>query len=126
VTQSLTGQPTAKKRILIVEDEYFLAVALRSVLEQAGYEVIASVSEVQEALELLKHEQPDAAVLDVNLADGNVTPVAAVLKAMGVPFVLATAVTAREVSENSVLQGTTNVGKPTEGRKLLAAIEALL
>jgi two-component system, response regulator PdtaR len=120
------GQSMLNKRILVVEDEIFLAMDLTSVLEKAGYEVIASVGEVQEALEILKREQPDAAVLDVNLVDGNVTPVAAVLKAMGVPFVLATALTTREISQNSVLQGTPNLGKPTNPRALLSAIGALL
>lgn len=99
MTQPLTGQLTGNKRILIVEDEYFLAAHLRSVLEQAGYDILASVGEVQEALEILKHEWPDAAVLDVHLSDGNVTPVAAVLKATGVPFVLASALTTKEIRE---------------------------
>jgi DNA-binding response OmpR family regulator len=119
-------QSIPTKRIFVAEDEFFLAADLRSVLEKAGYEVIAIVGEVHEALEILKREQPDAAILDVHLADGNVTPVAAVLKAVGVPFVLASALSNEEISQNSVLQGTTNLGKPTDPQKLLAAIKALV
>jgi DNA-binding response OmpR family regulator len=125
VSQPVPGQPTRKRLILVAEDEFFLAAELTSVLEKAGYDVIAS-GEVQEVLDILKREHPDAAVLDVNLSDGSVTPVAAVLKSMDVPFVLATALSDTEISENVVLQGTLNLSKPTEARKLLAAIEALL
>jgi hypothetical protein len=45
---------------------------------------------------------------------------------MGVPFVLATALTNKEISQNSVLQGTTNLGKPTNPKALLSAIGVLL
>jgi two-component system, response regulator PdtaR len=126
VTQPVPGQPIPQKRILVAEDEFILAAELTSVLEKAGYEVIASVGEVQEGLDFLKHERPDAAVLDVNLSDGNVTPVAAVLKSMNVPFVLASALSDREISRNSVLAGTPNLGKPTDAGKLVAAVKALL
>jgi two-component SAPR family response regulator len=54
-------------RVLIVEDEFLIALELESTLRSVAYHVLGPVATVQEALELLRTESPDAAVLDVNL-----------------------------------------------------------
>jgi DNA-binding NtrC family response regulator len=80
------------KRLLIVEDEYMIADDLASALEEAGAEVVGPAGTVEDALELvqLNRGRLDGAVLDVNLRDERVYPVADVLASRGVPFVLAT------------------------------------
>ena len=75
-------------RILVVEDELLTAMELDDTLRSAGYQVLGPAANVSAALELLRDERPDAAVLDVNLAGEWVTPVAEVLRAMSVPFIL--------------------------------------
>ena len=85
-THSLAG-----RRILVVEDEYFIATELKLWLEAAGAEVIGPVPTVDQALDLIEADGLDAAILDVNLGDGDtVYPVADKLGAVGVPYLFAT------------------------------------
>lgn len=80
---------------------------------------------MEEAPEMLKREQPDAAVLEVHLSDGNATPVAAVLKTIGVAFVLTSAIPPRKFLKTSFFRAR-RARQATDTRKLLAAIKALL
>lgn len=77
-------------RILVVEDDYFLASELDQELVAAGAMVLGPVPSVKAALDLLGQETPDAAVLDMNLSGEMVFPVADALAACGVPFVFVT------------------------------------
>lgn len=79
------------RRILVVEDEYVIAVALKRWLQEAGIEVLGPVPNVDRALDLLEDHRLDAAVLDLNLGDGDTTyPVADRLEVLGVPYLFAT------------------------------------
>lgn len=78
----------SKRRILVVEDEYFLADELHRELEAAGAVVIGPAPTVESALALVENEGPiDAALLDVNLNEEMVFPVADALVVRSVPFV---------------------------------------
>ncbi|AHG45201.1 transcriptional regulator [Rhizobium leguminosarum bv. trifolii CB782] len=81
----------AGKRVLIVEDEYFLADETRRKLEKAGATVVGPVAGVTAALELVENEKIDAAILDVHLEGEFVFPVAEELERRNIPFVFATA-----------------------------------
>ena len=97
--------------ILLVEDEYLIALELEAVLRAAGYRVAGPAGDVSAALELLKTDRPDAAVLDVNLAGEWVTPVAKLLRAASVPFILASGYVAADLQHEPALRDATNVGK---------------
>jgi CheY-like chemotaxis protein len=86
-------------KVLVVEDEAFIAVDLEGMLRELGCDVLPLAPSVAEALAILRTERPDAALLDVRLADGEVTPVAAALAAIGVPFALVTGCDDRALSE---------------------------
>lgn len=66
-------------RILVVEDEPFIAFDLKMAIEDAGAAAIGPAATVAEALDLIAHETPDGAILDVNLPDGTIAPVLAAL-----------------------------------------------
>jgi CheY-like chemotaxis protein len=69
-------------RLLLVEDEYLLALYLSEMLEDLGAQVLGPVASVADALELIdKAPEIDAAILDVNLAGEAVFPVADRLRA---------------------------------------------
>ncbi|WFU12070.1 response regulator (plasmid) [Rhizobium sp. CB3090] len=119
------GDDERRRLILIVEDEFFIAMDLRAALIKEGFRVLGPVGSVQGAVDLLEEERPDAAVLDVSLGDGKVTPVAILLKSLGVPFVLASACERSELARDAILASAVNVGKPTEMKHLLDAIQAL-
>lgn len=113
-------------QVLIVEDEFLIALELTSTLQSAGYSVLGPASSVGAALKILQSERPNAAVLDVNLRGEWVTPVAEVLKAMAVPFVLASGYTPEDLNGHPVLQQAANIGKPSGSQRLLRGVSELL
>ena len=76
------------RRILVVEDEYLIAMSLQDALETAGSIVVGPVPSVDKALQTIDSEPHiDAAVLDVNLGGALAYPVADMLVARKIPFV---------------------------------------
>ena len=75
-------------RILIVEDEPLVAEDLRTVLVDAGFEIAGVAARVATALSLIETVACDAAIVDANLAGASASPVAAVLSARGLPFIV--------------------------------------
>lgn len=79
------------RRILVVEDEYFLADDIGWALHALGAEIVGPVGDLSEALILLDHCGPlDGAILDVNIQDENCFPLARKLQMLQVPFVFTT------------------------------------
>lgn len=79
------------RSILLMEDNPVLSADLYVLIEDAGARVIGPFRRVDEGLARIATERPDLALLDVELLDGLVMPVAEKLKADGVPFVFYTA-----------------------------------
>ena len=77
-------------RILVMEDEFLIAMALEAVLEDHGCVVVGPFATVRAGWDSADADGIDAAVLDVNLRDGIVSPIAARLQARGVPIMLHT------------------------------------
>ena len=119
-----TPEPASRGRgplVLVAEDEFLLAMDLELLLERQGYRVLGPAATVAEALRLLDGGLPDAGLLDVNLRGEAASPVAARLRSLGVPFVLASAYDGDRLAALG-LGGAPNVGKPTDARRLLAAL----
>ena len=90
---TLSGEQDALpgRKVLLVEDDYFIADEMRRMLSKNGAEVLGPVASVDKALALIAaSSEIDAAVLDINLRDVMVFPVADALTARGVPFIFAT------------------------------------
>lgn len=87
---SVAKAPHRAARLLVVEDEPLVALALEDQLADAGYEVVGPAFSLQEALRLAESEALDGAVLDINLAGEKVYPVADLLAKRDVPFVYVT------------------------------------
>jgi CheY-like chemotaxis protein len=79
-----------RPRILIVEDEPIIALMLDDMLQELGFSVVASVSHVAAALDVIGRESIDLALLDVNLGTEQIDPVADVLAQRSCPFVFTT------------------------------------
>ena len=73
--------------VLIVEDEPFIALDLATAVEEARGKVIGPAGSVREARMLIEQHLVQAAVLDVNLSDRDVTPIAELLIKDGVPVI---------------------------------------
>ena len=77
-------------RVLVVEDEYLIAILIEEILEAAGCIVMGPIPRLREALDAVEHDDYDAAVLDVNLAGERINPVADALSERNVPFLFVT------------------------------------
>ena len=76
--------------VFVAEDEPFIAFDLATTIEDAGGVVVGPAATVTEALALLETYTVAAAILDVNLGDRDVCPVAELLIARGVPIIFHT------------------------------------
>ena len=85
-----TGGP-ARRTVLVVEDDYFIAQDLVAMLQTIGVEVIGPVPNLAQARLICDSaDGVQAAILDVNLGGEMVWPLVDLLRARGVPVVLAT------------------------------------
>ena len=76
------------RRILVVEDEYLVAMSLAEALQDAGSIVLGPVPSVDKAIKTIESEPHiDGAVVDVNLGGMLAYPVADLLIAKKIPFV---------------------------------------
>ncbi len=111
-------------RILIVEDDPFIAMDLQDRLSVLGADVIGPVPAVLAAMRAIGDALPDAAVLDVNLRGEMSTPIACALSEAEVPFVLVTGYSRGQLDPK--LRGATILPKPFCPDELARALERLL
>ena len=115
----------AKKRVLVVEDEFLIATDIEKMLGDFGIEVVGPASSLQAALYLARTEDLDGAVLDVNLGDGSfVTPVVDVLSERGIPFAFATG--SRLFGTDVLPTGCVRLAKPFSAEQLRDVVEDIL
>jgi two-component system, response regulator PdtaR len=118
--------PETARLVLVVEDEFLIAMELEAILTGAGYQVLGPAATVGTALFLLEDKCPNAAVLDVNLGGERVTPVARALMTRNIPFVVASAYWPIDLANEPLLSSAVNLGKPTSAACLLKEMSRLL
>jgi DNA-binding response OmpR family regulator len=109
--------------VLVVEDEIELSRLFVEVITHAGYIAVPTYS-LTDALGALSHQHFDAAVLDIELRDGTVFPVADRLAELGTPFLFASAVYSQMVPTRH--RDVPFVAKPFRIEELLAGVKAAL
>ena len=119
------GADFAGLRVLIVEDEFLLALELETLVAGGGCTALGPASSVRQALALIDGEEPDIALLDVNLRGERATPVAATLQERGVPYVLITGYSDAQLSEPE-LRRAPRLDKPVSSRALTRALKNAL
>jgi len=87
-------------RILVAEDWTPLARELRYQLRSAGADIVGPAGRLSEALKLAEQADLDVAVLDMDLHEESVAPVARLLKEHGTPFVLMSGFDEMEVPDD--------------------------
>ncbi len=91
------SEPAARKRVLVVEDEWLIADELENMLGALGYEILGPVPRGDAALALIAGGVPDAAILDISL-DGHYSfPVAAELIRLKIPFLFLSGYTLSDI-----------------------------
>lgn len=76
-------------KVLVVEDEFYLAMDIAEEIEQAGGTVLGPCRDADASMEQLD-AGPDVAVVDINLGEGPSFVIARTLRTRGVPFLFLT------------------------------------
>jgi DNA-binding response OmpR family regulator len=105
--------------VLVVEDTWHLAEALRRTLERAGARIVGPAGTLAEAERLAGAAGFDAAVLDLELGDHSAEALAGQLAGSGVKVVLLTAFAMPPALAGRVHA---HLGKPTQPADLIAAL----
>lgn len=119
MTASLAG-----KRILIVEDEYFIASDLKRALEGEAAIVLGPVGELAKGLDMLHAATPDAAILDVNLQGEDSYAIADSLASRAIPYMFLTGYDAWAL--RGEYRAIPRLSKPFETQAVLDCVETLL
>ncbi|MDG4649600.1 hypothetical protein P6F26_14240 [Roseibacterium sp. SDUM158017] len=90
---------TDRPHILIVEDNILIAMDMEQMILDQGCVPVGPVSNVAAGLEAIARIHPDGAVLDVNLGDERVWPLAEALDRRGIPFALTTGYSSAEIPD---------------------------
>src|SRR5262245_34407256 len=119
----------SRNRVLVIEDDAIVSLAMENVLVDAGYVILATCARGEDALVAAEREQPDLILADVKLAgtlDG-VDAVAAILGRHKVPVIFVTAHTDPLTRERmQVLAPADILAKPISDGALLGAVAAVL
>jgi DNA-binding response OmpR family regulator len=118
-----SDQPLSARRILAVEDQYYLATDICEWLEAAGAVVIGPAPDAAQACDLIDRQQIDTAVVDINLGRGPTYEVAKELSERRVPFLFATGYD--ETAIPTEFEQTARLEKPFNGPALVAAVSKL-
>lgn len=78
------------RRILVVEDEFLVALDIENMLSALGWDVLGPAATIDDALALVEAERMDGALLDINVGGREVFPLADRLREERIPFVFAT------------------------------------
>ena len=111
-------------RILVVEDEALIAMDLQALLEEAGYRVLGPANSCEAALAIIDKDEPDVALLDVNLGRTDAFGVAAVLAERKTQVIFLTGHTAHKLPQAH--RHLPLVSKPYLPQVLLQAVQRAL
>ena len=109
-------------RVLVVEDQWYVAIALKSLLEVEGMEARGPAATTAVALRLATEKKPDVAIIDINLKGEMSYGLIDQLHNQGVRIVVATGYAVPRLTEKvaAVLH------KPFNRADLLAALRRAL
>jgi len=117
-----------ERKILIVEDEINLLNMIVSILQDEGFQSVKTAQTVKEAIDVFNHFEPDLALLDVMLPDGNgYELVQAFHQEQKIPIIFLTA----KGEDNDRLRGLSlgaddYIVKPFLPQELILRIQAIL
>ena len=113
----------AGKRILAIEDEYYIADDIRRMLSAAGATVVGPCASLAKARAAVDEADFDCALVDLNLGGKSAVPIAERLASEGRGFVISTGYSSEGLPEQ--LQGVARIEKPYDPPALLDLLSQL-
>lgn len=120
----MADEKNPQPRILVVEDDYFIASDVRESLQDMGCDVVGPYPTIEEAAAVVEREALDAAVLDVNLSGNAVYPLARQLIGRRVPLLFVTGYSPDIISRK--FDAVPRLTKPIMPRQLQKAVARLI
>jgi response regulator NasT len=118
------SESTAKRTVLVAEDESLIRMDIVETLIDFGFDVIAEAADGLEAMELAKTLKPDIIVMDIKMPNLDGISAAEQMQPLRIPIVLLTAFSQKELVERASEAGAmAYVVKPFTPNDLLPAIE---
>jgi len=118
---------TPSRRVLIVEDETLVGLALRNNLERLGHVVVAQADDAQNAIELFRKHTPELVLVDIRLGSGGVDGIELASKLMAerrCPMIILSAYSDPELHARASAAGVFGyLVKPASPESLGAQIE---
>lgn len=107
--------------ILLVEDNFFVALDMQRMLEAIGCHVVGPAASLEESMALLHAEEVTGAILDINIIGGTSAPIAEELIRLCKPFFFVTGYASPSMLPEGLKQRP-RLSKPVDDRTLLAAV----
>ncbi len=111
-------------KILIVEDDPFIAMDLEDTFTAEGYDVLGPAAAVKQGLAIIEETAPAIAILDYNLGQGTSIPIAKALDKAEIPFLFLSGQIERVVIDKNFPPRRV-VAKPFIPSHLIRAVRAL-
>jgi DNA-binding response OmpR family regulator len=121
--QEIAGE-LAGRRVLIVEDEFFLAILLEEDLQAAGCAIVGPFKTVKTAVDASRKEAFHVAVLDINLNGQMVYPLAEELSTRQIPFLFLSGYGFGDLPDR--FRNVPRLAKPYETTMLVRELQRLL
>lgn len=107
--------------VLVLEDDYFIAIEMCSALRAAGADVLGPARDLDAGLAAIRDERIDCAVLDINLHGRMSFQMATELRTRGIPAIFATGYDASMIPDE--LADAIRLEKPVDMNALCLAVE---
>jgi DNA-binding response OmpR family regulator len=112
--------------VLIVEDEPFVSMLYEEIITDAGLSVGGSFASCESAEEWLSLHDPDVAIIDIKLQDGNSAELAKKLRGRKIPFLVVSGYPAESDGIDEIFKSAPWVAKPVTVASLQLALRTLV
>ena len=112
------GQRIGGLNVLLVEDNFLVAMMMKRTLIECGCTVIGPISSVEEGTRIARESEIDGAILDINIRGGTSQPIAEALEQRGLPFFFITGYGSPQMLPDRLRQ-VFRLSKPVNARRLL-------
>lgn len=112
------------KRVVIIEDEFFVANHLKNILENAGYDVVGQFHDGEQAIKNIESLKNAVYLLDIQLSSHvNGIEIAGILQEQNIPFIYITANAEDGTFESAIsTQPVSYISKPFKERDVIAGV----